>query len=58
MKAFIYEDDLFCWVCVVIAVTELQAREIAADAGHNVIGITPRVEPLKIGLVVVGGGNG
>ena len=56
---FIFRDDLFYWVCGVVANSLEEAAEFAEKAGHyNILGCRYTIEEIKLGLIVEGGGNG
>lgn len=55
MKAYIFTDELFCWVGVAIANSEEEAR---AMAGDKVAGLPCEEKPLDYGWLAEGGGNG
>jgi len=56
LKAYIFSDWIFCWVLVVLAENEEQAREFAKP--HRVSGCDLEVRDLGPGILAEGGGNG
>ena len=57
LKAYIFEDWVFCYVAVVLAHSEEEALELGGDdilRGCELVGI----KDLKPGFLAKGGGNG
>jgi len=65
MKMYIFRDNLFCWVCGVVASSLEEAIKYAREAGHYVYLASEVIDPTDVevkkiipGLIVEGGGNG
>ena len=56
LRAYIFADDLFAWVMVIIASSEEEAREFG---GFVVVGaVLGDVKNFRPGILAEGGGNG
>lgn len=55
LTAYVFTNELFCYVAVVLAGSEEEARELG---GEDVVGCDLAIMPLQKGLLVTGGGNG